>query len=107
LNWPRKKAHGLTFTAHIHSSCGQTNLSFGHYNLVAATILIISHISTGFASSIGVPSTGTKAFIGTDSGCGFNEPHEHSCSVFNTFSHPYNSATTNRNIRFANIFDCL
>jgi hypothetical protein len=30
LNWPAK-AHGLTFTAHIHSSCGQ-NLSFGHYN---------------------------------------------------------------------------
>jgi hypothetical protein len=59
------KAHGLTFTAHIHSSCGQTNLSF---IIILATILIISHISTGFASSIGVPSTGTKAFIGTDSG---------------------------------------
>jgi len=40
--------------------------------LVAATIQIISYISTGFASSIGLPSTGTKALIGKDSGCGFN-----------------------------------
>ena len=39
--------------------------------LVVATILIISQISTGFSSSNGVPSTATKALIGTDSGCGF------------------------------------
>jgi hypothetical protein len=36
--------------------------------LVVATIRIISQISTGFSSSIGIPSTATNAFIGTDSG---------------------------------------
>jgi hypothetical protein len=75
---------------------------------VAATILIISHISTGFASSIGVPSTGTKAFIGTDSGCGFNVEVPRAFRLcLQHFLPSYNSATTNRNIRFANIFDCL
>ena len=37
-----------------------------------ATIRTISKISTGLQSSKGVPSTGTKALIGTDSGCGLS-----------------------------------
>ena len=37
---------------------------------VVATMRIISQIDTGAISSIGVPSTGTKAFIGVLSGCG-------------------------------------
>src|SRR5690606_41710748 len=40
--------------------------------LAVATIRTISQISTGFCSSIGVPSTATKALIGTDSGCGLS-----------------------------------
>jgi hypothetical protein len=63
------KTHRLSFARHVGPSSRKSYLRIGHSILVVATITNHFPNFNRFSSSIGVPSTATSAFIGTDSGC--------------------------------------